>query len=32
MMILDILMIIVLVAGFGLIKLFANWCEKQVNR
>ena len=27
----DILMIAVLLGGFGLVKLFADFCESQVN-
>lgn len=32
MMTLDILIFVLLAAGFGLVTLFTNWCEKQVNR
>lgn len=32
MVLLDVLMIVLLIAGFGIIKLFLNWCDKQVHR
>ncbi|MEG1733259.1 MAG: hypothetical protein RR252_08930, partial [Longicatena sp.] len=28
-MLLDFAMVITLVAGFGIVQLFAHWCEKQ---
>lgn len=31
-MILDLLMIVMLVAGFGIVKLFTDWCSKQIKR
>ncbi|GEM_PF-4844927 len=31
-MMLDVAMIAMLVAGFGLMRLFVNWNEKQINK
>ena len=28
----DVLMIFTLLAGFGLMKLFINWCGRQVDK
>lgn len=30
-MLLDLAMIITLVVGFGLVKLFTDWCAKQIK-
>lgn len=31
-MMLDVAMIVMLIAGFGLMWLFVNWNEKQINK
>lgn len=31
-MMLDMLMLVLLVAGFGLVRLFTNWCDYQIKR
>lgn len=31
-MLLDFAMVLTLVVGFGIVKLFTDWCEKQIKR
>ncbi len=31
-MLLDVIMISMLIGGFGLIRLFVNWTESQINK